>query len=1009
MHALPMNPGMHTASPISIIIRLGGICITNRSNLLGYHSQRMNRETILQELDTEIEGDVLSDRLSRMLYATDASPYQQLPMAIARPRHRQDCVAVMQWAHRHRIPIIPRAAGTSLAGQCVGEGVVVDCSRYMNALIDIDAPRRRARVQPGLIRDELNDALRPLSLMFAPDPSTADRCTIGGMLGNNAWGIHALRYGSTRNYVVSTEAVLSDGSVVDFGPLEPGVLQRTLRRNDRQGEIVRTVFELIERHHRHILQQVPAPDGIARNAGYPLDVLARGAPWNASGAPFNPALLLCGSEGTLALVTEIKLRLVPLPRQPRLLCAHFRSVEEALLAVAIVMPERPVAVELLDRSILDLTKHNLAQQRNRFWIEGEPGAVLLIEFHSDSADVDRSIETVIERLHRSRLGYCCRVFEPPQIDRVWSLRKAGLGLLMGMPGPLRAITGIEDSAVAVADLPAYIRDIKAMLARYQTECVIYGPAGRGCLHLRPLLNLTLASDRKRFTAILAETAELVARYGGTLSAKHGDGRLRAPFLEQLLGSAMVALMQHIKTVFDPAGLLNPHKILDSPPPVQDLRFASNPTVAPIETVFDWRHDSGFSGAAQKCNGAAVCLKRAGHGTMCPSYMASREEKDSTRGRAAIFRQLLNGGDGDDPLTSPYLKAVLDLCLSCKGCRSECPANVDMARMKAEFLQHHHDRFGVPLRARILADFERFSRWGSLLPQFTNALLDQRWLKERLGFHPDRALPKLAKQRFSWQWNARRSSKTHGRAANLLLVLDPFSEFFEPGIAAAAVTVLERCGHRVQFSPCLSLGRTEISQGLLRRARKRVTAAIEILYPCAASGRPIVGLEPSEILTLRDEAPDLVEGEALRKKAQAVADQAMLFEEFISREQRLTAPLPLARNNLPNTLLVHGHCHQKSLVGMQPTLKALSLIPGIDVKLIPSGCCGMAGAFGYEAEHYALSLQIAELILFPAIRQAPGNSLIVASGASCRQQIADGLGMRAWHPAEILAMALGASG
>jgi len=969
----------------------------------------MNRKRFLQELGGKIQGDLLSDRLSRMLYATDASPYQQLPLAIARPRHAQDCVTIMQWADRHRIPIIPRAAGTSLAGQCVGEGLVVDCSRYMNALLEIDAPRHRARVQPGLIRDELNDALRSHGLMFAPDPSTANRCTLGGMLGNNAWGLHALRYGSTRDHVVRTKAVLSDGAVVDFGPLEPETLRRKRQRTDREGAIVRTLFELIDRHHRHILNHYPAPDGIARNAGYPLDVLARGAPWIEAGPPFNPASLLCGSEGTLALVTEIELRLVPLPRQPRLLCAHFRSLQEALHAVAVVMPEQPAAVELLDRHILDLTKANLTQQRNRFWIEGAPDAVLLVEFHGDATDADRSIETLIEALRRSRLGYTFRVVKPPQIDPVWSLRKAGLGLLMGMPGPRRAVTGIEDSAVAVADLPSYIRDIKAMLARYQTECVIYGPAGRGCLHLRPLLNLTLVSERKKFAAILDETADLVAHYGGTLSAKHGDGRLRAPFLEQLLGSEMVALMQRVKTAFDPAGLLNPHKILDSPPPVQDLRVASSPADAPLETVFDWRQDSGFEGAAQKCNGAAVCLKRADHGTMCPSYMASREEKDSTRGRASIFRQLLNSPNAGDLWSSDDLHEVLDRCLSCKGCRSECPANVDMARMKAEFLQHHHDRFGVPLRSTLIADFNQLSRWGSLLPQFTNALLEQRWLKRRFGFHPDRALPKLAKRRFSRRSDAEHSFRTPDPAADLLLLIDPFSEFYEPGIAAAAVTVLQRFGHRVQISPCLSLGRADISQGLLRRARKRITDAVEMLNPFAASGRPIVGLEPSELLTLRDEAADLVAGEAMRKKAQAVADRAVLFDEFLSREQKAADRPPLVRNDLPNTLLVHGHCQQKSLVGMQPTLAALALIPEIDVELIPSGCCGMAGAFGCEAEHYSLSLQIAELTLFPAIRQAPKHSLIVASGASCRQQIADGLGVRAWHPAEILAMALAGSG
>ncbi|WP_051149784.1 FAD-binding and (Fe-S)-binding domain-containing protein [Methylohalobius crimeensis] len=957
-----------------------------------------NAPPALTELDRTLEGDVLGDPLSRMLYATDASPYQQLPRAIARPRGRNDCIAVMQFAARQRLPLIPRAAGTSLAGQCVGEGLVVDCSRYMNQILEVDGARRRVRVQPGVIRDDLNEKLRPQGLMFAPDPSTSNRCTVGGMLGNNASGIHGLRYGTTREHVHSVEAVLSDGSVARFGPLRPEALEEKLRLENLEGQIYRTVYHLIEAHRDLILLRFPRPDHIPRNAGYALDVLASGQPWVPQGPAFNLARLLCGSEGGLALVTEIELNLVPLPTSRKLLCIHFEEVDRALKAVAPVLSHGPAALELVDRHILALTQNNLEQRRNRFWLQGDPGAVLLAEFTGQSdQDLDDQLTGVLTELRGPHMGYAHVVLDPPEMEQAWTLRKAGLGLLMGIPGRKKAVTGIEDTAVAVADLPAYVRDMQNLMARHGTECVIYGPVGRGMIHFRPQLDL--ASEQQKFTQILEEVADLVIRYRGTLSAKHGDGRLRAPFLERLMGREIIKLLQAVKQVFDPHDLLNPHASLDNRRLTEHLRLAGHRQ--PVSTHFDWRRQGGFETATSQCNGAGVCLKTAGHGTMCPSYMATREEKHGTRGRANIFRQVMANPAGWAGEDAGLLREALDLCLSCKGCKAECPANVDMARMKAEFLQHYHDRFGLPRRARLVGNLDRLIGTAGRFPRLSNVLSAPGRIKSLLGFHPQRPLPPLAPQRFSHQLRQRPADT--GQGETVVLFNDLFTEYYEPHIGIAALEVLNRLGCRVRITPCLESGRIQISQGMLRQARERLTSAVEQLYPHAAAGRFIVGLEPSEVLTFRDEAVDLLADGKLRQKARRIAEQILLFEEFIAKKAASSARSLFSP--LGKEVLVHGHCHEKALVGMEPLLATLSVIPDTRIEAIPSGCCGMAGIFGYEKEHYEISLAIAELVLLPAIRQADPDSLVVAPGTSCRRQILDCLGVRAYHPAEVLHLAL----
>ena len=963
-------------------------------------------DEILKELDQQIEGDVHTDTLSRMLYATDASPYQQLPIAIVRPRHSRDCIEILKIAARYKLPIIPRAAGTSLAGQCVGNGLVVDVIRYMNRIIDIDSERCTATVEPGVVRDDLNDELRPLGLMFAPDPSTSNRCTLGGMAGNNAWGIHSQRYGTTRENTLRIDVVLSDGTSAVFEALDHESLQAKLGLTNLEGEIYRNIYNIIDGNLKLIENKFPAPDGIIRNAGYPLDILIRGQPWEPSGPMFNLAPFMCGTEGTLALTTAIQVKLFPIPRHRLLLCAHFQSIDEALQSVSRILSFQPAALEIIDHHILERIEKNRELRPNLFWLQGKPAAVLLIEFHGDDGVETKSPAQAIEKLKTILSTDTFTIVESPRIDQVWALRRAGLGLLMGIKGPNKAVTGVEDAAVPVAVLPAYVREIDKILSSYNTDCVIHGPAGRGTLHLRPSVNLNRESGRRKYLDILDEVTNLVIRFGGTISAKHGDGRLRGYFLERLLGAEILQLLCLVKTTFDPANILNPNKILDASPPDQDLRITPNQIDSEFQGFFDWTNDYGFKAVVQKCNGAGVCLKRAGAGTMCPSYRVTGEEKHGTRGRANIVRQLVNREGPDTALSHEYVKEVLDFCLACKGCKSECPADVDMARIKAEFLHQYNAQHGIPLRNRIVGHFDRLSRYASYLPRVSNTLLARQWFKKMLGFHPQRRLPRLASQRFS-QWLTTHNSPHRPDHDNqVVLILDPFSEFFEPNVAIAAMRVLERLNFRVTVTPCISFGRSQISQGFLSRARELIENAIDTLYPFAENGLAIVGLEPSELLTLRDEAPDLFKERALKKRVERVSGRSFLFDEFIARQNNSLNSESLFSNSSHQHFMVHGHCHQKSIVGMQATQSMFSLLPDTETEIIASGCCGMAGAFGYEKEHYDISQQIAELELFPAIRKSPDNSLIVAAGTSCRHQIADGLGVKAFHPAEAFAMAMG---
>jgi FAD/FMN-containing dehydrogenase/Fe-S oxidoreductase len=943
-----------------------------------------------------------------MLYSQDASLYQERPLGVVRPRDANDLVSLARFSEAHGIPLIPRAGGTSLAGQCVGAGLIVDVSRHMNRLLRLDAQRREADVEPGVIQDDLNDAAAPYGLCFAPDTSTSRQAAIGGMIGNNSCGAFSILHGSTRDHVLALDVVLADGSPVHLGPLSDAELEAKRRLNTLEGRIYRGIAELLSSHRQAILADFPKPAVRRRNMGYALDELARRQPWQADGAPFSLVPLICGSEGTLALIAGATVRLVPRPRARRLVCAHFADVDAAAAAVGVVLEERPAAVELMDGTLLEATRHNREQARNRFWVEGAPGAVLAIEIHAEEErEAEARATELAGRLRAAGHGYAWPILGERDLPQVWALRKAGLGLLTGIPGDLKPVTAIEDTAVAVEDLPAYLRDIRALLSRHDCECVFYGHASVGVIHLRPMLNLRDAGDLEKFTRILEETADLVRRYGGSLSGEHGDGRLRSAYLSRMFSPGVYALLERIKGLFDPHGLLNPRKIVRPVSPVEALRVGPGTPLVEPKTMFDWSRTKGFVRAVEACNGSAFCRQGAGRGGMCPAFMATGEEAATTRARANVLRQWFHGPAPERTWTAPEVWAVLDTCVSCKACATECPSSVDMARIKAEVLHRRIRRRGASPRDALFAFYALGARLACVAPSQASWLTNRRWVKRMLGIAPERTLPPFAARTFS-SWFRRRAHPAIASArGEVALFVDEFTEYMEPEVGAAALEVIEAFGWRVRPVIGLESGRSHISKGFLRTARRHMTAAVRRLAVEARGGRLIVGLEPSALLGLRDEAPDLVRRE-YRADAEAVRAAARLFPEWVAERAAEGDAAGVVFGPLPApTMLVHGHCHQKAIGKPNVLRVALELIPGLRIEELPTACCGMAGAFGYEREHYALSMRMGEQVLFPALRRRP-DALVCADGLSCRHQIADGTGRRARHSAAWLRDALRAA-
>lgn len=946
-----------------------------------------------------------SDTLIRRLYANDASMYEELPEAVAFPTCEADIRDLVQLARSRKIAITARAAGTSLAGQTTGGGVVMDTGRHMTRILRLDADAGYATVQPGVIRDSLNRAAAAHGLQFGPDTSTTNRSMLGGMIGNNSAGSFSLKHRTTREHVSRMRVVLSDGQVVDFEPLSETRLILKTELDTLEGQIYRQMTALLKEHASLIREHAPHPDVIRRNTGYALDRLLEMTPFTPGGRPFNLCELLCGSEGTLAMTVEADVRLVPLPKHTILLVPHFETVDASMEATVLAVGMGPAAVELVDRIVLDATRNNAEQARNRFFLQGDPGAILAIQFEGDDLE---EIRAKAEACQTLMLGDGHATAAPiltdaGEMNRVWELRKAGLGLLMGVWAETKTPEFMEDTAVRVADLPAYIRDIEALCARYGVRCVYYAHASVGELHLRPELNMTVPEGLDTMKAMAVDVADIVKGYRGSLSGEHGDGRVRAPFLERFYGREMIAVFEMVKEIWDPQGIFNPGKIVFPKPMDADLRFYPGENPPAVETVFQWRDEAGgFMETLNRCNGAGVCRKLAASGgTMCPSYMATGEEKDSTRGRANLFRQLFRG-EGPEAFTSPELKEGLALCLSCKACKTECPANVDMARMKAEFLHGWHQRKGSTLSERFFAFPERLYPLAALIPRLVNAFNMSRPAKEiyhaLLNIAPERNLPAFADESL-WNWYRKRPV-VNAEGTPVVILNDLFMNHHEPEIGKAMVGVLEAMGRRVIVTQPHQSGRTYLSKGFLDHAKQASIRTVEQLRGYAKRGIAIIGQEPSELLTLRDETLDLVPS-ALLDDAASVASAAVLFEEYLIEHADEAAGL---FDMPPTPVAVHGHCHAKALIGTQPTMKALALA-GYQPRELKTGCCGMAGSFGYEADHYDVAVAVAETSLLPALRSVPKDTRVCAHGFSCRHQIADLGDRKGTHPAVLLHQAL----
>lgn len=987
-------------------------------------------EKRLRHLKEHLEGELYYDDTMRILYATDASAYREMPLAVAMPKSSDDIKKIIAFVRANNTSIIPRTAGTSLAGQVVGSGIVVDISKYFTRILELNTKENWVRVQPGVIRDELNLYLKPHGLFFGPETSTANRAMMGGMVGNNSCGSNSIVYRSTREHLLEVKALLSDGSEAEFKTLSIEDFHSKCEDNTLEANIYKNIRSLLSNYDNQleIKKEFPKKSVERRNTGYAVDLLIESAPFTAGGDDFNFCKLIAGSEGTLAFITEIKLNVEPLPLGiAGLLCVHFNSVDEALRANLIALKYKPGASELIDHYILECTKDNIEQIQNRFFVKGDPAAILVIQYSSATHEEVTNIATQVEIEMRSAgLGYHFPLLFGEDTKKIWTLRKAGLGLLSNLPGNVRAVEVIEDTAVDVNDLPAYISEFNEVLKKYDLSAVHYAHAGSGELHLRPIFNLKTIEGHKMFRTIAKEVSVLVKKYNGSLSGEHGDGRLRGEFIPTMIGEKNYQLIRKIKHSWDPQNIFNPNKIIDTPPMNTMLRYAPSQQTPVFKTIFRY-HNQDVLQHAEQCNGSGDCRKtELSGGTMCPSFMATRNEKDTTRARANILREFLTNSSKLNRFDHEEIKDVMDLCLSCKACKSECPSNVDMAKLKAEFLQQYYDANGVPFRSRLIANFNNSAKFGSIIPGMYNLIMtnktSSKLVKKISGFAIERSMPLLHKTTLRRWYKNRRSrllpnnnqqfavngqrTTVNGQpiSKKVYLFCDEFTNYNDTEIGIKSILLLEKLGYQVVIPTHEESGRAWLSKGLLRDAKKIAQKNIDILSDLVNEDSPLIGIEPSAILTFRDEYLDLANDEQL-EAAKKLSSNVYMVDEFITKE--------ISKGNITKDqftrdkkiVKLHGHCQQKAWGALAASVQMLSLPENYTVEVIPSGCCGMAGSFGYEKEHYDISMQIGELVLFPAIRKLNNDVIIAAPGTSCRHQIKDGTGVKALHSVEVLYDAL----
>jgi len=961
-------------------------------------------------LEKALEGEFFTDDTTRSLYATDASAYREMPLAVAVPKTEKDIEILIQFARINKTSLIPRTAGTSLAGQVVGGGIVVDVSKHFKQIIKVDSKEGWAIVQPGIVRDDLNHHLKAFGFFFAPETSTANRAMIGGMIGNNSCGSNSVVYGSTREHLLEVTAFLSDGTKVKFGPMDtPAFLAKTTGPKSLETDLYTHIKEVLsdEKNRAAIEKEFPKISIRRRNTGYAIDMLSRMKPFNPKGDQFNFCSLIAGSEGTLAFITEAKIKLTPLdPPHKKLVCIHCHSIDESLHANLVVLQHKPSAVELMDHYVFEATKRNRGQVENRFFIEGDPKAILVAELtRTTEAEAERDAEVLVLDLKAKGLGYSYPIVGGEGIKKVWNLRKAGLGLLSNVPGDEKPVPVIEDTAVDVNDLPAFISDINTLLKKHGLYSVHYAHAGSGEIHLRPILDLKTAQGVGLFRTMAEETASLVKKYDGSLSGEHGDGRLRGEFIPKMIGPHNYEVIKRLKQVWDPQCIFNPGKIVETPPMDTYLRYEKNQVTKEFDTILDFSETMGIVRTAEQCNGSGDCRKtEISGGTMCPSYMATRNEKDTTRARANILREMITRSDKANPFAHEEIKDVMDLCLSCKGCKSECPSNVDIGKLKQEWQYQYYKEKGVPFRTWLIGNFSLGMKLASALPwgyrlvfgnKVTSAIA-----KSIIGFAEKRSMPEISP--LTWEKWFKKEFKpiTKNPIKTVYIFIDELLNFNEAEIGITTVKLLDRLGYAVKFIQHVESGRSFLSKGLLEEARKLARKNVSLYKNLITDETPLVGVEPSSILTFRDEYPDLLRG-GEKDDAKKIALNTFMIEEFLAKELDAGKIDVKLFRDTKALIKLHGHCQQKALSSLVPVKKILTRLGNNEVHLIPSGCCGMAGSFGYEKEHYDLSMQIGELVLFPTVRKQPENVIIAAAGTSCRHQIKDGTGRKSLHPVEIL--------
>ncbi|NJX15594.1 FAD-binding and (Fe-S)-binding domain-containing protein [Tamlana crocina] len=966
----------------------------------------------LQELSKSLTGELFFDDLIKSIYATDASVYRMLPLAVAYPKNKEDLKQLIAFAKKHKTSLIPRTAGTSLAGQCVGEGIVVDVSKHFTKIINVDEKARTVTVQPGVVRDALNNYLKPMGLFFAPNTSTSNRCMIGGMVGNNSSGTTSIQYGVTRDKVIEMHTILSDGSEVVFGEMEKAEFENKTKANSLEGNIYKSIYSELESEaaQKQIRENFPKPEIHRRNTGYAIDELINTEVFSETNEKFNMCKLLSGSEGTLAFTTQITLKLDVLPPPEAIVvAAHFSSIKNCLNAVALTMEHNLYACEMMDKTILDCTKQNKTQFENRQFIVDDPKAILMCEVRADTVEEVKVLaENLIKDIEASNLSYANPKLAGDDVNKANNLRSAGLGLLGNIIGDKKSAACIEDTAVALPDLANYIMEFAELMKSYGQDAIYYAHAGAGELHLRPILNLKKSEDVALFRKITTGVAHLVKKYKGSMSGEHGDGIVRAEFIPMMIGEENYAIVKRIKTVFDADNIFNPGKIVDAYPMDKSLRYEADREEPEVETLLDFSKSLGILREAEKCNGSGDCRKLPEFGgTMCPSYRTTRNEKDTTRARANALREFLTNSDKINKFDHDELKTVFDLCLSCKACASECPSSVDVAALKAEFQYQYQKANGVPMRTKLFAYNNNLNRYGSVFPKLTNFMFSNgvtsSLLKKSFGIAPQRQLPLISNKSLTAEYKNRAKHWTKKQTIKTVYLFnDEFTNYLDTPIGVDAIELLTALNYEVKMVAHAESGRSFLSKGLLEQAKTVANKNVAIFKDLVSSESPLLGIEPSAILTFRDEYLKLVDDKA---SAESISKNVFLIEEFIQSEIELGHIKPEQFTSEVKTIKFHGHCHQKALSNQLSTFSVLNFPKNYKVTIIPSGCCGMAGSFGYEKEHYEVSMNVGEQTLFPVVRKASKETIIAANGTSCRHQIKDGTKRKAKHPISILREAL----